>query len=91
MSAFGGKADIGSASQNPLMTQSGHGFEEWWLSSTKLPHESPTKCEIAHAPLKRNSLKLICSGHGQGTANGKRERALARVLDVIDGDARTIR
>jgi hypothetical protein len=24
MSAFGGKADIGSASQNPLMTQSGH-------------------------------------------------------------------
>jgi len=35
MSAFGGKADIAPASQNPLMTQSGHrrpsliGFKNW--------------------------------------------------------------
>src|SRR5262249_16659345 len=79
MSAFGGKADMTLC------------FVEWWLSSGKLPHASPIKCEIAHAPLQRNSLKLICLGHGQGTANGKREPELPRVLDVIEGDTRTIR
>ena len=68
------------------MTQRGHRFVEWLRSCAKLLHESPTKCEIADTPLKRNSLKLIVLGHGQGTANGKRERALARVIDVIGGD-----
>ena len=36
-------------------------------------------------------IKIDCSGHGQGTANGKRARASARVFDVIDDDTRTIR
>ncbi len=53
--------------------------------------KAPTKCEIAHTPLKRNSLKLIVRARAKGTANGKRERALARVLDVIDSDTKTIR
>jgi hypothetical protein len=53
--------------------------------------KAATKCEIAHTPLKRNSLKLFVQATAKGTANGKRERALARVLDVIDDDTKTIR
>jgi hypothetical protein len=72
------------------MTQSGHRFVEWRLSSAKLQHKAPTKCEIAHTPLKRNSFKLIVRAPAKGTANGKRKRALARVLDIIDDDTRAI-
>jgi hypothetical protein len=38
--------------------------------------KAPTECEIAHAPLKRDSLKLICLATAKGTANGKGERLL---------------
>ena len=52
-----------------------------------------TKCEIAHTPLKRNSLKLIVwatargrPGDGQWSGNAH----LLVFLDVIDGDTGTI-
>jgi hypothetical protein len=74
MSACEPKADIASWSDGSLPRN----------CRTK----SPTKCEIAHTSLKRNSLKLVFWAAAKRKANGKREREPARVLVIIDGDTR---
>jgi len=56
----------------------------------KARNNAPTKCETAHTPLKRNSLKLTLRATAKGTAKWQAKRALVRVLDVIDNDTRTI-
>jgi hypothetical protein len=42
---------------------------EWRLSSANCRTKAPAKREIAHTPLKRNSLKLIVRATAKGTAN----------------------
>jgi len=49
-----------------------------------------TKCEIAHTPLKRNSLKLIVWATARGRPMASGNAHLLVFLDVIDGDTGTI-
>jgi hypothetical protein len=90
MSAFGGNADMTFAAHMSAYDPKRTLLRGAVALFREIAARKPIKCEIAHAPLQRNSLKLICLGHGQGTANGKREPELPRVLDVIEGDTRTI-